>query len=419
MAAEYQIYLRDDLVNQNHSTNKRMTPEITEQINNIVPPNIVSKRIHQTNQGFIVTYSNDSDINYIFDPLIIDSLKEKNLSATLASDTQVHRQAVVSGLSNNIYSKTNAELVIEIEQRIPGKILHLHKYKSNKNYKCYIFITFDSCALNEQTIVKGSINLFETNCLVQKPLPKQPSTYHQTRQHQQTNFLNVSPSVDTRTPPPIWPALRKTQSRGHPTHLSSNIATSGSSDFDFKLFVEVTSKICEVISNGMENPEAYVSLMNNSFSQQGIPPVFIPASDLCDSRKLFLVNSTLNPLSSNTVTKPPPTTQSSVPHTSSTAPTNLSIHQPKSQSSVSSTSSPVSLTQTAISSTVSISTTSTTPALSSSPIPSLHSPTQSISTSIIPNLSSFTLLPYSLTDSPSSTTNTVNSPPHYGKKRAF
>ena len=89
----------------------------------------------------------------------------------------------------------------------------------------------------------------------------------------------------------------------------------------------------------MENPEAYVSLMNNYFSQQGIPPIFIPASDLSDSRKLFLVKSTLNPLASNTITKPPPTTQSPVSHNSSTVPTNLSIQQPNSQSPVSSTSS--------------------------------------------------------------------------------
>ena len=77
MAAEYQIYLRDDLVDQNHSTDKRMTPEITELLNNIVPTTIVFKRIHQTKQGFIVTYSKDSDVNYIFDPLIINRLKEK------------------------------------------------------------------------------------------------------------------------------------------------------------------------------------------------------------------------------------------------------------------------------------------------------------------------------------------------------
>ena len=85
MAAEYQIYLRDDLVDQNHSTDKRMTPEITELLNNIVPTTIVFKRIHQTKQGFIVTYSKDSDVNYIFDPLIINRLKEKNLTATLST----------------------------------------------------------------------------------------------------------------------------------------------------------------------------------------------------------------------------------------------------------------------------------------------------------------------------------------------
>ena len=250
MAVRFQIYIRDVLVDQDHYNDRRTETEISELLKTIVPTTTFT-RVHQTRQGFIVTFNNDSDLNLFYEPLIINSLKEKHLAASLASETQELRQAVFLGLTNEVYSKPNTDLETEIVQKIavPCKILHLHKYRS------YLFITFDSCSVTEDIISKGSIDLFSTDCTVQKPLPKRKPTHHQTHQHQRTNlpYGRPPPSVN-RTPLPIWPALRNNQHQGHPVHLNSNTTISGSSDFDYKAFVEVASKISEAISNGMENP---------------------------------------------------------------------------------------------------------------------------------------------------------------------
>ena len=37
----------------------------------------------------------------------------------------------------------------------------------------------------------------------------------------------------------------------------------------------------------MENPEAYLSIVNEALDKQGIPPVFVSAKNLSDSRKLY------------------------------------------------------------------------------------------------------------------------------------
>ena len=104
MAEEFQIYLRDSLINSLNTLARRKIPEIHAILTEIAPE-IVIKRINPTNQGFIITYNNDLDINFIFDTVKIGKLSDNSLVAVLASDTQVNRQCVITGLTNDIFSK--------------------------------------------------------------------------------------------------------------------------------------------------------------------------------------------------------------------------------------------------------------------------------------------------------------------------
>ena len=90
MAEEFQVYLRDSLVTNNITLAKRKFSDIDAILTKITPE-IVFKRINPTNQGFIVTYNNDIDINFIFDTVRIGKLSDNSLVAELASDTQVNR----------------------------------------------------------------------------------------------------------------------------------------------------------------------------------------------------------------------------------------------------------------------------------------------------------------------------------------
>ena len=233
----------------------------------------------------------------------------------------------------------------------------------------------------------------------------------------------MSVPIDTSKPPPInWIPF----SSNRPQHFYPS-ATHIPKDIDIKLQVELSSKICEVLSYGMENPVAYVSLMNQLFSKQGLTPINISDSDLQLSRQLYLQKTTLNPASSQTATNSlanhPIIPQCTVSQSSVTTPTISKTQLPLPQSTgnppstpVSSTSPPTSvidvtdLTQTlpVISSTHSTTTTSTvtTQALSSIPISSSSS-----SSLISPTLPPTSPSPNSLSPlSPPTLSVTITSP---------
>lgn len=461
MASEFQIYLRDELVNTNNNVVKRQISEIQDILNDITPNTTITKT-NPTNQGFIVSYNNDSDINFIFNSNNIRTLKDKHLSAELSSTTQAHRQVVISGLSNDIHSKSLTEIQIEIQQKNSINILLLSKYESQFNHKRYLFITLDSKVVKDQTIEKGTINIFEKHFSVHKSHSKPRATTSRphlaplsqgtpgaqqqahtraqwqgqslypnfgthSSQHQgqtrsqwqgqvlppnpnwscQRNSYNLISPVNTSTSPPPWSASGHQQSQGPPTRPSSTwtqptqfSATSESSDFDIKLLVEARSKICEVLSYGMENPEAYVNLMNHSFSQQGLPSINIPASALADARELFLLKTTTDPSSFHTKTNPHLATNTA--HLPSPTSTNLSVQSPYLQPPVSPTPFPVSSTSPPVSSISS----PVSPA--TSPVSPISSPVSPIS-SPVSNTSSPTFLPDPiLTPSTTTSPDTIN-----------
>ena len=80
MAMMFQIYLRDKLVDQTPSA-KRTILDIRNILSNIVPSSTELQVINSTRQGFIVTYSNDSQVNFDFNPAIIEQLRANNLTA--------------------------------------------------------------------------------------------------------------------------------------------------------------------------------------------------------------------------------------------------------------------------------------------------------------------------------------------------
>ena len=92
MAAKFQIYLRDDLVNRSNYTAKRKVQEIQPILRNIDHSSTLPQKIHPTNQGFMVTYTNDSDVNFIFNPTNISLLKNQNLISEHARETHNLRQ---------------------------------------------------------------------------------------------------------------------------------------------------------------------------------------------------------------------------------------------------------------------------------------------------------------------------------------
>ena len=154
---------------------------------------------------------------------------------------------------------------------------------------------------------------------------------------------NARPLVDTSVPPPNWKILRKqpyhrpqyqnptkgTPNTNLPTTTGSDILhpsiNTPKSDFDIKSFVEATSKISETISYGMANPEAYLSIVNEALSKQGVPTVYVSPKNLSDSRKLYNLNkSAKSPISQPSIPPQPNLVQPSLHQSQSRKPQNIS-----------------------------------------------------------------------------------------------
>ena len=406
MAAKFQIYLRDELVNRSNYTAQRKVQEIQDILRNIDPSSTLPQKINPTNQGFIVTYTNDSDVNFIFNPTNISLLKNQKLTSELARETQNLRQVVISGLTDEIYSKPDTDIVQEIDQNNHSKVLLLSRFDSRRYNKKYLFVTLDSKVARDQIIDKGNIDLFQSNLSVHPLRPKQRSVNSFTHYPPQTYITRSAQGQgQALSSASYWGKENSHQNhpqgpksnhpgRNHPyqNHPADFRVASETNDIDFKVIIEATSKVCEVLSYGVENPKAYISLVNQSLAHRyrGFSHIFIPPSAIKDSQELYLIKLSVNP-------SPEPQTQSQTSSTQSAATTTTSLS--------STTSTPPAPTITTTTNTSPIS--STIPTAPADTIPSTTIPptsstnTQSTATSLVTQ---------SITESSPSDSNHIQNP---------
>ena len=93
MAVEFQIYLHDET----SSSNARRSIEVIKEILiNTDPSSSEPQWVKITNKGYIASYVNDSNINFIFNPDSIDKLHSNHLKPELTSETLLLRQVVIT-----------------------------------------------------------------------------------------------------------------------------------------------------------------------------------------------------------------------------------------------------------------------------------------------------------------------------------
>ena len=355
MALEYQIYLRDELAVSTNSPTKRKVQEIRDILSNIDSSPSAPNRINPSYQGFFVTYQNDKDLNFIFESATVNLLKNNNLISELARKTHLLRQVVISGVTNEIFSKSDNEILQELNQHNNSKVLLLSRFESPQYSKRYLFATLDSKVARDQIIDIGHIDLFQTKLSVHPPHTRQRAVNSVSHNHSRTY---ITPSAQRQgqalSSTSYWGSSDKNHTQGsqsiHPgrNHPSDFEVASETNDIDFKVIIEATSKICEVLSYGVENPKAYISLVNQSLAHRyrGFSHIFIPPSAIKDSRALYLTKSSVNP-------SPEPQTQSQTSSTLSAATITTSL--------TSTTSTPPATTITTTTNTTPISSTISTP----------------------------------------------------------
>ena len=194
MEHDYKIYLHDLQFRDNPSIDRRKPPTIQQILYDIAPTYFRKHTaLTTTPSGFLITHAADIDLNYIYDPTIVNKLSEHFLKAVLSKNINFRRQIVIPAPPSDIFFTYAPLLIKEIESKNQIKILTLKKLDSDKTFEKYFFITLDSVQSSTNIIDKGSIILFDTQLTAEKPrIPKQKtrntSTYSHQHQGSYTNY---------------------------------------------------------------------------------------------------------------------------------------------------------------------------------------------------------------------------------------
>ena len=130
------LYISDvtaslDLIQLDNSTAPRTADDIKTLISHIIQKQ-PSNCTKVSQKGFIVSFTEDKDINCIFTPENQRLLQAKNLKAELAKKTAISREAFLRNTPSYIYNKTDSQILSEIQTKNHIKILHLNKFVVTK-----------------------------------------------------------------------------------------------------------------------------------------------------------------------------------------------------------------------------------------------------------------------------------------------
>ena len=179
-----EVYFRDTTLQINNNGPRRLKADYASQLATILPIKPSNETI--TKLGFIATYTNDSDANFVFNGAVQAKLLEINLTTRFSPATSVQREVFIINIPAQIYSKTDDEIKADIVNKARIPILNSQKFTGLTGKK-YIKITVDSKSSRDIIVSSGRIILFDTQLTTEGKIPKntqnsnvgRPPTTHQ------------------------------------------------------------------------------------------------------------------------------------------------------------------------------------------------------------------------------------------------
>ena len=90
---------------------------VTKVVTSIVPPKSTPLNYKAIEEGFVLSFINDKDINAFYNPDNLYKLKQYNLSPTLTPLSMINREVYVPGVTRHIYYLPKHEIIAEIKQK--------------------------------------------------------------------------------------------------------------------------------------------------------------------------------------------------------------------------------------------------------------------------------------------------------------
>ena len=277
-----------------------------------------SIRDRLTKCGISQTFQTENEVNLFLRPTMENKLKELNITANLAPATKEEREIYVKYVPEDIFKLTKNQVHKELTAAINTPVLQLIRFETDLMY--YFVFTTDSKFARDSLLQLGYIYLFGRHLFIEgKKSSRSPNINHATRfpSYAPRAMPHVAsphghfPQLPTQSPPQTSQANRALPSSCNWAHnfrnntvnqqvtqqsvnYSKNIQLENLNDNEIKLYAHSISKIFEVLSEGLENPELYITLINENISMHGLP--HIPVSDFAikSSKNVYISKNSPN-----------------------------------------------------------------------------------------------------------------------------
>ena len=357
-----EAYIVDKNARDNGVT--RTYHEFSIAINSVTPSNVRIGNIVPVKNNFIVKYNQETDVNHLLKPDVIDKLLTYNLIPQLTTDSAKKREIFLTNVPDSIYEKPAEEIMTEI-RKITDKIIYINPIISKSSNRKYIILTAESNSARDNILSNNSMQLFSQTINIEPPIDKNKSRYsiqgnfrnpgpprapmydlnqphpqsHSARYPGNHTGSNMIPRPQPRCPPP--PPINPWTESQHWPHVSpqsqlprekSRPTFNFDSDTYINFVIKATINIIEQLHEGKENPFEFVNGINGTFVNQGLASIDIPYDQILLSRKIYERKSSPPHACNHTIpssqASPPSTTTSHPSSTITTAPAPINTHSP-------------------------------------------------------------------------------------------
>ena len=291
-----------------------------------------------TKFGISHTYSTEDEVNLFLCPNMLKKLKELNIDANLSPASKSHREIYVPDIPEDIFSYSRSQIYNEAVAKNNITLIDVISFPSYKGN--YFVFTATNKLTKDRVINNGHMELFGHYLPVEckrtagspptnrghfptGPPPNAPRAIpHGSAPRPISNFppLNHGPphsrisqpqsTQHVRAIPPScnWAhEFNQGLIQQPPVTSANNNQFEKLSDNEIKLYAYTKSRVFEVLSEGLEEPELYISLINESNSLQGLPIIPVSNSATNLSKQMYISKNRPNFNQSST----PPSCQTS------------------------------------------------------------------------------------------------------------
>ena len=333
MSSTAVVYIQDKAINE--SVKLRPYHEFSPFFRSLTSnhsPHAHIEKIHRRDgsRGFLVFYQRGDHLNYLFKPEVTEILNANNYEAQLSDRTGQDRNIFLVDVPTEITQKSKNEISQEIS-KTTDKIINARPMCGPRNGRNYLILTaVDNVSRDDIFSNIKTFELFGHTISCELPIARSLTSGDRT-EHQRSNHRksgNHTPSRGAASNTPSWNydrdfppfphhRARHAHAKIQPKQPDFNLET------DIKFYTHASIAIIKELHAGIEHPFEFVSALNETYSNSGLPVIDISHHQIMLSRKIYeskIAFHNNSPSSPSPIKPASPPSQASAP-TSPNSPT--------------------------------------------------------------------------------------------------